>query len=435
MTRHLLRLVWNRKAQNLLIVVEVFLSFLVLFGVLLFTVNYANNWRRPLGFDVARVWTIRVTYPTTDSTRSSTGASNESARLSETFRQLFAALNSLPNVVTSAAAFPSVPYLNSTWTTGLGLEGRNVQTVTNAVTDDFDQVFGIKLLAGRWFSKDDDAATWQPVIINSRLARELFGSQDPINAIIPFSAEYLEKTTFSKTPTRVVGVVEDFRHLGEFSMPGNVLFRRLRLDNTEGPRFTGQLAGSSFGGSGPPSVVVIRVTADTAATFEESLVKTLQGVARDWSFEVRPVADMRTDQLSSYTTPLIAIGTVAGFLLLMVVLGLSGVIWQSVTRRTQEFGLRRAQGASMSAVRWQILAEIVLLTSVAVAVGTALLAQLPLLRFSFSASRDAPPPPPEVFAMSIVVSAAVIYGLTLLCSWYPSRLATTIQPAEALHYE
>ena len=148
MTRHLLRLAWNRKAQNLLIVVEVFLSFLVLFGVLLFTVNYANNWRRPLGFDVERVWSIRVTYPTTDSTRSSTSAVSESARLSETFRQLFAALNSLSNVVTSAAAFPSVPYLNSTWTTGLGLEGgRNIQSVTNAVTDDFNQVFGIKMLA------------------------------------------------------------------------------------------------------------------------------------------------------------------------------------------------------------------------------------------------------------------------------------------------
>jgi ABC-type antimicrobial peptide transport system permease subunit len=62
-------------------------------------------------------------------------------------------------------------------------------------------------------------------------------------------------------------------------------------------------------------------------------------------------------------------------------------------------------------------------------------AQLPLLRFSFNANRNAPPPPPEVFVTSIAVSAAVIYGLTLLCSWYPSRLATKIQPAEALHYE
>ncbi len=43
--------------------------------------------------------------------------------------------------------------------------------------------------------------------------------------------------------------------------------------------------------------------------------------------------------------------------------------------------------------------------------------------------------PAPVFIGSIVVSAVAIYALTLLCGWQPSRLATRIQPAEALHYE
>ena len=436
MTRHLLRLIWNRKGQNLLIVVEILLSFIVLFGVLLFTVNYANNWRQPLGFDVDRAWSIRVSYPTTNRTRSVDHDPAETAQLSRTFRELFRALSALPNVESSAGAWPSVPYLNSTWGSGLGLEGgRRVNTVANSVTDDFDDVLGVKLLAGRWFSRADDAAAWQPVVINQRLARELFGDRDPVNQMIPFSDEYMEKSDVLKKPTRVVGVVEDFRHLGEFSRPDNFLFRRLRLEDTElTAGFSGSLAGANFGGYGAPSVLVIRVTSGTTAAFEETLVKSLQAVARDWSFDVRPAVDMRTDQLRSYATPLAIFGTVAGFLLLMVFLGLTGVVWQSVTRRTQEFGLRRAQGASISSVRRQILAEISLLTSVAVGVGTALVAQLPLLRLSLIANRQAPPPP-EVFATSIAVSAAVIYGLTLLCSWYPSRLATKIQPAEALHYE
>ena len=51
MIRHLLRLVWNRKRQNLLVALEIFLSFGVLFAIA-FTVgvNY-YNWRQPLGFD------------------------------------------------------------------------------------------------------------------------------------------------------------------------------------------------------------------------------------------------------------------------------------------------------------------------------------------------------------------------------------------------
>jgi len=43
--------------------------------------------------------------------------------------------------------------------------------------------------------------------------------------------------------------------------------------------------------------------------------------------------------------------------------------------------------------------------------------------------------PGPVFLTSLAISVAAIYLLTLACGWYPSRLATRIQPAEALHYE
>jgi putative ABC transport system permease protein len=48
---------------------------------------------------------------------------------------------------------------------------------------------------------------------------------------------------------------------------------------------------------------------------------------------------------------------------------------------------------------------------------------------------DLPDPPATIWLVSIAVSVAVIYLLTLVCAWYPSRLATRIQPADALHYE
>ena len=57
------------------------------------------------------------------------------------------------------------------------------------------------------------------------------------------------------------------------------------------------------------------------------------------------------------------------------------------------------------AIRRQILAEIALLTSLALMAGAALTAQIPLLHFNFNANRNAPPMPPEVFAMSFALSA------------------------------
>jgi putative ABC transport system permease protein len=177
--------------------------------------------------------------------------------------------------------------------------------------------------------------------------------------------------------------------------------------------------------------VFVRLRPGTPAAFEEALVKRAMAVADAWSFEVEPLDAMRESKLRQYSLPLIIVGTIAAFLLLMVALGLTGVVWQSVTQRIREFGLRRAKGATIANVRTQVLVEMVIMTSIALVAGVLLLAQLPLL-----------PLPSElhfvtttVFVGSIAISVAAIYLLTLACGWYPSRLATRIQPAEALHYE
>ena len=69
----------------------------------------------------------------------------------------------------------------------------------------------------------------------------------------------------------------------------------------------------------------------------------------------------------------------AGFLLLMVALGLTGVVWQNVTQRIREIGLRRAKGARIENIHRQILGELVVMTSLALLVGVLLVAQVPLL--------------------------------------------------------
>jgi putative ABC transport system permease protein len=216
----------------------------------------------------------------------------------------------------------------------------------------------------------------------------------------------------------VVGVFEDFRKDGELSSPENFLFQRVRLDD-------------GIPKANLPGRLLVRLVPGTPASFEETVVKRLLADAPDWSFEVQAEDVMRESKLRQYTMPLVAVGTVAGFLLLMVALGLTGVVWQSVTQRIREFGLRRAKGATIADVRRQVLVEMVIMTSLALIVGVVLLAQLPLLPLP----SDLDVIPAGVFAASIVVSAAAIYLLTLLCGWYPSRLATKVQPAEALHYE
>jgi putative ABC transport system permease protein len=415
MTRHLLRLIWNRKRQNFLLTLEIFFSFVALFGVVLFAMHFANNSRQPLGYNIDRVWSITVDRKENDEDVA------VKSRHRTTFRQLLLALKEMPQVEIAAASFTS-PYANWTWGGGMRLKGgHKIDHGVNGVTDDFPALFQMPIVAGRWFSREDDAATWTPVLLNVRLAREIFGNDDPVGKIIP---EERDPNDPPPDPTekpevrRVVGVFEDFRKDGELSSPENFLFQRVRLDD-------------GIPKANLPGRLLVRLVPGTPASFEETLVKRLLAEAPDWSFEVQAADVMRASKLKEYTIPLFAVGTVAGFLLLMVALGLTGVVWQSVTQRIREFGLRRAKGATIVDVRRQVLVEMVIMTSLALIVGVILLAQLPLLPLP----SDLEFIPPGVFAASIALSVTVIYALTLVCGWYPSRLATKVQPAEALHYE
>ena len=154
----------------------------------------------------------------------------------------------------------------------------------------------------------------------------------------------------------------------------------------------------------------------------------MEQVAPDWLYEAKLLEDRRHDQLVEVVLPLIIIGVIAVFLIVMVGLGLVGVLWQSVTQRTGELGLRRALGASASSVRMQILRELWALTALAVAAGTIIFLQLPLFGANLGASWP-------VILTGMAQAYVIIFVFVTFCALYPTWLAMRIEPAAALNYE
>src|SRR5262249_254238 len=200
--------------------------------------------------------------------------------------------------------------------------GKHIHFGCNPVTDDLKDVLGLRMVSGRWFGKEDDGASYKPVVINRKLARDLFGDEDPIGKDIsePEAKERVEE--------RVVGLIDDFRKNGEFAeLSGYVLYRN-DLTFKPAPRANIQ--------PDPPPSLLIKCRPGVTAAFEEKLLARLQTEAKDWSFSIKPLVEMRASVFQEYLVPMAAFGLVAGFLLIMVGLGLTGVLWLNVTQRTKE---------------------------------------------------------------------------------------------------
>jgi putative ABC transport system permease protein len=428
MIRHLFKLVWNRRGANALIAVEMLVSFGVLLGVTTLAVNYANNLRQPVGFDYRRVVRLEMDFDgaRNDALPGERARSPQSDAL-QTLQQLTLALRSVPGVESIATASPT-PFSQSTKSRDYERDGRRVSYRTALVSDGFAEVVGLRLTRGRFFTREDDAAAWEPVVINERMVREVFGAEDPIGRDI--GARRMGGGQDGAPPgappepeRRVVGVIEAYRQEGEYDEPGNYVLERQRLD-VPAPG----AAGEAGDGSEPvPRDLLLRVSAGSTAELEQRLLETARGVAKGWTFRAEPLPLARERVSRIFLAPLLIVGLVAGFLAIMVALGLTGVLWLAVTRRTREIGLRRAKGATRGDIRLQILAEIVILTTMALAPGVALALQLPLV--------GALPVAGGVFATSLALSVVGIYLLAILCAWYPARLAVAVEPTEALRYE
>ncbi|HEX9945279.1 MAG TPA: ABC transporter permease [Thermoanaerobaculia bacterium] len=399
MTRHLFKLVWNRKRINALIILEIFFSFLVVFLVATLGIYFWDNYRRPLGFSYENVWKIDV----------GTGGEEDDAAViaakAKTFSRLLAEVEKLGPVEAATGAVVS-PYeqggISGNWT----IDGKEVAMEQNVVTERFADVLGLDLVAGRWFEPADEALAWEPIVIDQDLAREVYGGQDPIG-------RQFGKPAPSERPYRVIGVVREFRKGGELSPQTNFMFHFVRFNEPSGTL---------------PRVILVRVRPGTPAAFEEDLTTLMQGVAPEWSFGIKPLTQVRRAAFRELLAPLAAGGTVAFFLLLMVGLGLIGVLWQNLLQRTRELGLRRAAGASRAEVHRQVLFEQVILTSLGVLLGVVLVVQLPVLDLIGFIR-------PAVFVGGLLASMAMIYLLATLCALYPSAMASRVPPAEALRYE
>ncbi len=403
--------VHGNKLRTTLAVVEVALSLVLLIGAGLMVRSFAGIQRIDPGFDAENVMTFNAPVPFLKYITGELRA-NFANDLGDRIREI-------PGVESVGAVTPLPLAGGEQYSVGSYGRIGDPDDVYQANKADFRAVLPgyfeamrIQLVAGRFLERSDNRLDALDVaVIDRKLARRVFGEQDPVGAQL--IVDHFNDQTFSleRLPVTVVGVVENVRSTSLASEGRETIYVPVIFN--------------SF----LPMTYVVRTTIDAG-----SLAAQIREKAAAMDPDV-PIADIAT--LESYVTAAMAqtrfllalISTFAVLALALASLGLYGVISYSVRQRTREMGVRVAFGASQRDVLRLILGQGMRLAGLGIIIG--LLASVALTRVVRSVLVDVSPTDPATF-MGVPALLLTVAGVASLL---PARRASGIDPVEALREE
>ena len=280
-------------------------------------------------------------------------------------------------------------------------EDRPTADVRVASTKYFDTL-NIPVKRGRLFTELDHENAAAVAVINESMIRH-FEGRDPVGMEVSFDN--------GQNWVTVVGVVADVKAFGLDQDAVAQIYRPLRQ--------VGGLAGR----------VLVRTSGD--ATTATALIRSaVHGVDPDLPIEnVRTLDEIRDTSLATPRLTAMLLTVFAALALLVTLTGITGVIAQSVSQRTQEFGLRMALGATQQRVLGMVIGQGLTLVGIGLAIGV--VSAVGVARVLRTYLYQTTPTDPLTFA---VVGVAFMIAGVLACLG-PAWRATAVDPMNALRAE
>lgn len=392
----------RKRLQWGLVVSQLALSFLLLIGAGLLVKSLVNLTRVDAGFDYADVLALDAPHIT--------GLSNEEDRL--IMDQVTEEVRRYPGVlaVAHASQVPFRPAGLRSFTfrvEGGPEEGRtSPMAVTNTVSPTYFLTLGIRILRGRTFEPMDDTTSTPVAILNERMAKDLFGTEDPLGRRIAgqqFNGSWGPWLT-------VVGIAADTRDRGLAQAGVHVLYRP---------------SGQTF----PGSSFIVR-TAGDPGDLPRAVADAVHRMDPDRPVDqIASLGDLRDEDIAPERLNATLFSAFAALALVIAAVGVLAVLAFTVSQRTREFGVRMALGAERSAVLGMVLREGALMAAGALSVGA--LAATFLSRFLAGLLFEVQPVDPPTY----VAVGAMLGAVALLAAYLPARRATRVDPLEALRSE
>ena len=377
----------SRKVRAVFVVIQFFISILIIIMTLVVIAQLDYMLNKELGFEKERILVVR-----------------RPDALEDRIDEFKSEILRHPNIesVTNSNSIPGRDFLASSYIVETGSVRKNIFMNQVFVNDDFMEAFGLSLVDGRFFSPTEKADS-MACVINEMAAREI-GSGNVVGT-------HLEAPAIKgfNDKLKIIGVVKDF-HFESVDKPIEPLIISLMPGNWEG-------------------YLNIRLNTKGVEKSIKFLEETWQKYTIDYPFLyffLEKDFDQNYRSVVRTSRVLILFALLSVFVAL---LGLFGLILFTTNQRVYEIGVRKASGATFYQIILLLLKETVVLilyASAAAWIVAYLFSQFWLKDFNSRITLS-----PKYF----LYSSGIVLSLALLVVLYQCFQVAKSDPAQALKTE
>jgi len=404
----------GRRFQNLVVIFEVSLSFVLLLSALLLIRSFAKLIAQDPGFNPRGLLTLRVRLPVY--------RYREGSQITAFFQQAMERVHALPGAK-AASMINLLPLTGWSAFSDFEIEGRarkrpgeEFNAQLRIVDWNYFRTMGIPLLRGRELTPGDSDQATAVVLINETLARRYWPNEDPLGKHIRLRFSVPTKGPWTPQLQRswlviagIVGDANEWRY-------GEKKVGMMYLPYLQNPS--------------PFMTLILRADSDPI-TLIPPVTDALRSLDRNQPITAIKTMDEYVEEMASrprfslYLVDLLAVLATG-----LAALGIYGVMSYAVSQQTREIGIRMALGAQRGDVLRLIVGRAMALALVGINLGLAVgLVVLPRVIASF------------LYGITPYDLAAVLgAGSLLVCvalgaCYLPAQRATKIDPLSALRYQ
>jgi predicted permease len=393
----------HERVRSILVVTEVALACMLLVGAGLLLRSFLKVVNLDLGFESAHSAAVNVDYD--DNVPNDRTGALSAAKRGVIFQQIISRITAIPGIEAAGTSDYLPLGRNRAWGVPTP-QGRNPDDFRGAdsplvyvVSPGYVRAMGMRV-HGRDFTWDDGSTGEGVVLISAGMARYLWPNEDAVGKILINAGQF--------DHARVVGVVGD-----------------VHADNVEAP--TGWQIYYSMMQTGPNGAQLVLRTTLPPAALATSVMHVLKDLnPKQTNAEFLPIQTLIDHANSPRRFFMLLVVSFATLGLILAALGIYGVISYSVTRQTQEIGIRMALGSSAARVQRLVLTSTLRLALIGIVLGT--VASLAAARLIAIMLFDVSPWDTTTF----LCMALTLIAVAVISGYLPARRASRINPMVAL---